>query len=128
MKIATFNVNGINGRLPLLLDWLAEAAPDVVCLQELKAPRRQIPAKRRSGRRATAPSGTARAAGTASPSWRAAPMPLETRRGLPGDPEDTHSRYIEAAVNGVLIGCLYLPNGNPAAPRSSTTSSAGSSG
>ena len=59
-------------------------------------------------------SGTARRAGTASPSWRAARSRIETRRGLPGDPDDSHSRYIEAAVDGVLVGCLYLPNGNPA--------------
>ena len=113
MKIATFNVNGINGRLPVLLRWLAEAKPDVACLQELKAPTKSSRAPR-SGRPATARSGTARRAGTASPSWRAGAEPIETRRGLPGDPDDTHSRYIEAAVNGVLIGCLYLPNGNPA--------------
>ena len=75
--------------------------------------RREVPGRRRSARRATAPSGTARRAGTASPSSPGARSRVETRRGLPGDPDDTHSRYIEAAVDGVIVGCLYLPNGNP---------------
>jgi exodeoxyribonuclease III len=112
MKIATFNVNGVNGRLPVLLRWLEEARPDVVCLQELKAPDDKFPAK------------ALEAAGYGAiwhgqKSWNGVAIlardaePLETRRGLPGDPDDTHSRYIEAAVNGVLIGGLYLPNGNP---------------
>lgn len=113
MKIATFNVNGINGRLPVLLRWLAEAAPDVVCLQELKAPRDKFPeaAIREAGYGAI---------WHGQKSWNGVAIlargadPIETRRGLPGEEEDTQSRYIEAAVNGVLIGCLYLPNGNPA--------------
>jgi exodeoxyribonuclease-3 len=113
LKIATFNVNGINGRLPLLLQWLAEASPDIVCLQELKAPEERFPeaALRMAGYGAI---------WHGQKSWngvailaRGAP-PVETGRGLPGDPEDTHSRYIEAKINGLLIGCLYLPNGNPA--------------
>ncbi|HEX3862635.1 MAG TPA: exodeoxyribonuclease III [Stellaceae bacterium] len=113
MKIATFNVNGVNGRLPLLLRWLAEAAPDVVCLQELKAPQDKFPAA------------AIREAGYGAiwhgqKSWNGVAIlargtePIETRRGLPGDPEDLHSRYIEAAVGGIVVGCLYLPNGNPA--------------
>lgn len=113
MKIATFNVNGINGRLPVLLRWLTEAEPDVVCLQELKAPRDKFP------------EAAIRAAGygaiwNGQKSWNGVAIlargadPVETRRGLPGEEEDTQSRYIEAAVKGVLIGCLYLPNGNPA--------------
>ena len=113
MKIATFNVNGINGRLPVLLRWLHEAKPDVVCLQELKAQQEKFP---------EAP---IRAAGYGAiwhgqKSWNGVAIlargiqPLETRRGLAGDSEDIHSRYIEAAISGVLIGCLYLPNGNPA--------------
>ncbi len=113
MKIATFNVNGINGRLPVLLRWLAEARPDVVCLQELKAPQEKFPA------------GAIRDAGYGAvwhgqKSWNGVAIlgrnvdPVETRRGLPGDPDDAHSRYIEAAVSGLLIGWLYLPNGNPA--------------
>ncbi|HEV2503959.1 MAG TPA: exodeoxyribonuclease III [Mesorhizobium sp.] len=113
MKIATFNVNGINGRLPVLLDWLAEAEPDVVCLQELKAPSDRFPAK------------ALREAGYGAiwhgqKSWNGVAIlargidPIETQRGLPGDEDDMQSRYIEAAVGGVLIGCLYAPNGNPA--------------
>src|SRR5499433_3712845 len=113
MKIATFNVNGVNGRLPVLLRWLAEAQPDVVCLQELKAPQEKFP------------EAAIRGAGYGAiwhgqKSWNGVAIlargtaPVESRRGLPGDPEDLHSRYIEAAVNGVIVGCLYLPNGNPA--------------
>ena len=113
MKIATFNVNGINGRLSVLLRWLAEAEPDVVCLQELKAPQGKFPeaAIRDAGYGAI---------WHGQKSWNGVAIlargtdPIETRRGLPGDQEDTQSRYIEAAVKGVLIGCLYLPNGNPA--------------
>ncbi len=113
MKIATFNVNGINGRLPVLLRWLAEAEPDIVCLQELKAPDERFPR------------GALEAAGYGAVwqgqrAWNGVAIlakgrdPIETRRGLPGEEDDTQSRYIEAAVNGVLVGCLYLPNGNPA--------------
>src|SRR6202163_4601749 len=118
MKIATFNVNGVNGRLPVLLRWLAEAKPDVACLQELKAPQDKFPqaAIREAGYRAV---------WHGQKSWNGVAIlargaePVETRRGLPGDPDDTHSRYIEAAINGLLVGCLYLPNGNPApGPRS----------
>ena len=114
MKIATFNVNGINGRLPLLLDWLAETRPDVACLQELKAPDERFPA-------AAIEAAGYGAIWHGQKSWNGVAIlargcePVETRRGLPGDPDDSHSRYIEAAVDGVLIGCLYLPNGNPAA-------------
>lgn len=112
MRIATYNVNGINGRLPVLLRWLAESAPDIVCLQELKAPEERFPAD------AIAAAGY-QAIWHGQKSWNGVAilsrvgMPVETRRGLPGDPGDLHSRYIEAAVNGVLIGGLYLPNGNP---------------
>ncbi|MCX5480145.1 exodeoxyribonuclease III [Kaistia geumhonensis] len=113
MKIATFNVNGINGRLPVLLRWLAEAAPDIVCLQELKAPDERFPG------RALEVAGYG-AVWQGQRAWNGVAIlakgrvPIETRRGLPGDDEDKQSRYIEAAVNGVLVGCLYLPNGNPA--------------
>jgi exodeoxyribonuclease-3 len=112
MKITTFNVNGINGRLPLLLDWLAEAAPDVACLQELKAPDDKFPAAaiERAGYGAIW-HGQSRWNGVAILAKGC--EPIETRRGLAGDPDDMHSRYIEAAVAGVLVGCLYLPNGNP---------------
>ncbi len=113
MKLATFNVNGVNGRLPVLLRWLDEAAPDVVCLQELKAAQDKFP--QRPIRDAAYG-----AIWHGQKNWNGVTIlargvdPIETRRGLPGDPDDTHSRYIEAAVNGLLVGCLYLPNGNPA--------------
>jgi exodeoxyribonuclease III len=112
VKIATFNVNGINGRLQLLLDWLAEAAPDVACLQELKSPDEKFPASaiEKAGYGAIW-HGQARWNGVAILARGC--DPVETHRGLPGDPADTHSRYIESAVRGVLVGCLYLPNGNP---------------
>ena len=112
MKIATYNVNGINGRLPVLLRWLEEAAPDVVCLQELKAPDERFPLK------AIQEAGYG-AVFQGQKSWNGVAIlargcdPVETRRGLPGDPSDVQSRYIEAAVNGILIACLYVPNGNP---------------
>lgn len=113
MKIATYNVNGVNGRLPVLLKWLAQAKPDVVCLQELKAPDEKFPAT------------ALRDAGYGviwhgQKSWNGVAIlargqnPIETRRGLLGDRDDMQSRYIEAAVHGVVVGCLYLPNGNPA--------------
>jgi len=112
VKIATFNVNGINGRLALLLDWLAEAEPDIVCLQELKAPQEKFP------QAAIAAAGYA-AIWHGQSRWNGVAIlargaePIETSRGLPGDPDDSQSRYIEAAVGGVLVGCLYAPNGNP---------------
>ncbi len=112
MKIATFNVNSIGARLPRLLEWLKETAPDVACLQELKTVDSNFPheALREAGYGAIwhgqkSYNGVAILARGADP--------VERRRGLPGDPEDTHSRYIEAEVNGIVIGCLYLPNGNP---------------
>ena len=112
MKIATFNVNGINGRIARLVEWLEEAQPDVACLQELKAPDEKFPIRKieRAGYGAIW-HGQSRWNGVAILAKGC--KPVETRRGLPGDPDDTHSRYIEAAVNGVLVGCLYLPNGNP---------------
>ena len=112
MNIATFNVNGVNGRLGLLLDWLGGAEPDVVCLQELKSPDDKFPARaiERAGYGAIW-HGQARWNGVALLARGC--EPVETRRGLPDDPDPTHSRYIEAAVRGTLIGCLYAPNGNP---------------
>jgi len=112
VRIATFNVNGVNGRLDLLLDWLAEARPDVACLQELKSPDEKFPATaiERAGYGAIW-HGQSRWNGVAILARGC--DPVETCRGLPGDPDDAQSRYIEAAVGGVLIGCLYLPNGNP---------------
>lgn len=112
MKIATYNVNGVNGRLAVLLRWLGEARPDVVCLQELKAPDEKFPA-------AAIEAAGYQAIWHGQKSWNGVAMlsrvgtPVETRRGLPGDPDPGQSRYIEAAVAGVLIGGLYLPNGNP---------------
>ena len=113
MKIATYNVNSINARLPNLLRWLAESRPDIVCLQELKAPQDKFP------------DAAIREAGYGvvwhgQKSWNGVAIlargadPVEIRRALPGDPEDEHSRYIEARVGGLTVGCLYLPNGNPA--------------
>jgi len=112
VRIATYNVNGVNGRLPVLLRWLEETRPDVVCLQELKAPQEKFPIRaiEQAGYGAIW-HGQARWNGVAI--LTRGQQPIETRRGLPGDPDDSHSRYIEAAVNGVLIGGLYLPNGNP---------------
>ncbi len=112
MRIATYNVNGINGRLPVLLRWLKEAQPDVVCLQELKAPDDKFPAGalEKLGYQSVW-HGQSRWNGVAIIS-RVGEI-HETRRGLPGDPDDSHSRYIEAAIDGILIGALYLPNGNP---------------
>jgi exodeoxyribonuclease-3 len=113
MKIATFNVNGVNGRLPVLLRWLEAARPDVVCLQELKAQPEKFPL-------AAIEAAGYGAIWRGQKSWNGVAIlgrgcePHETRRGLPGDSEDDQSRYIEAAVRGVLVGCLYLPNGNPA--------------
>ena len=112
LRIATFNVNGIRSRLPHLLQWLEREQPDVACLQELKAPDEAFPAE------------AVHAAGYGAiwhgqRSWNGVAIlardmqPLESRRGLPGDPDDTHSRYLEAAAHGVVVGCLYLPNGNP---------------
>ncbi len=112
MKIATYNVNGINGRLPVLLRWLAEEEPDVVVLQELKAPQEKFP------------EAAIRGLGYdviwhGQKSWNGVAMLSrvgeihETRRGLPDDPDPAQSRYIEAAVNGIIVAGLYLPNGNP---------------
>lgn len=113
MKIATYNVNGINARLPVLLNWLQQAQPDVVCLQELKAPQEKFPEA------AIAEAGYS-AIWHGQKSWNGVAIlarnmqPQENQRGLPGDKDDTQSRYLEATIQGVRIGCLYLPNGNPA--------------
>lgn len=112
LKIATFNINGIRSRLPALLQWLEREQPDVACLQELKATDVAFPIL------------DIQAAGYGAiwhgqASWNGVAIlardaePLEIRRGLPGDPDDTHSRYLEAAVKGVIVASLYLPNGNP---------------
>ncbi len=111
MKIATFNINNVNKRLPNLLDWLRAAKPDVACLQELKAPQHQFPAAalRDAGYHAVW-LGEKRWNGVAI---LARNEPVLTRTALPGDASDTQSRYIEAAVDGIVVGCLYAPNGNP---------------
>ena len=113
MKIATFNINNVNRRLPNLLQWLKTAKPDVVCLQELKCTDDAFPAEAWSNRPATPRSGAGSAPGTASPSCRAAPSRSSRAPPCPAIPNDAQARYIEAAVNGILIGCIYLPNGNP---------------
>ena len=112
MRIATFNINDVNKRLGVLLEWLGETRPDVVCLQELKAEQGRFPAAELTyagygavwrGQRA----------------WNGVAIlargrePVLTRSRLPGDPRDGQARYVEAAVSGVLVGCLYAPNGNP---------------
>jgi exodeoxyribonuclease-3 len=113
MRVVTYNINGIGARLPGLTRFLAENSPDVVCLQELKAPHENFP------------EAEIRAAGYGviwhgQKSWNGVAIlargaePKEIRRTLPGDPQDLHSRYIEATVHDVTVGCLYLPNGNPA--------------
>ena len=113
MRIATYNVNGVNGRLPVLLKWLAQTAPDVVCLQELKAPQEKFPES------AILDAGY-KAVWHGQKSWNGVAILTKgheiekVNKGLPGDPEDLHSRYIEGVVNGITIGCLYIPNGNPA--------------
>jgi len=113
MKIATYNINGINGHLPVLLRWLEEQAPDIVCLQELKAPDEKFPLQ------------AIEAAGYnaiwhGQKSWNGVAILTrglaikELRRALPGDADDVNSRYIEAEISNIIIACLYLPNGNPA--------------
>ena len=113
MRIVTYNVNGITARLANFLRGLNEKTPDVVCLQELKAPQENFP------------EAAIRDAGYGviwhgQKSWNGVAIlargaePVEIRRALPGDADDVHSRYIEATVHGLIIGCLYLPNGNPA--------------
>ena len=112
MKIVTFNINGIKARLPRLLEYLAEQQPDVVCLQELKTSDE------------TFPEADIRAAGYGAiwhgqKSWNGVAVlakgqdPVERQRGLLGEIEDEHSRYLEAVVDGVTIASIYLPNGNP---------------
>lgn len=112
LKIATFNVNGIRAHQANLIAWLERDQPDIVCLQELKAADKAFPAS------------ALEAVGYGAlwhgqSSWNGVAIlardaqPLESRRGLPGDPDEQQSRYLEAAVHGVLVGCLYLPNGNP---------------
>src|ERR1700694_196603 len=112
IRLATFNVNGIRSHLPHLLQWLDKESPDIACLQELKAIASAFPTAeiRKAGYGAI---------WHGQQSWNGVAIlakdadPIETQRGLPGDPADEQSRYIEAAVQGIVVGCLYLPNGNP---------------
>nr|AHZ45683.1 exodeoxyribonuclease III [uncultured bacterium] len=112
MKIATYNVNGINGRLPRVLDWLKETTPDIVCLQEIKTTDEKCPA------RAIADAGYdsiwhgQRSHHGVAILARGA-TPVEVRRGLPGNPDDRQARYLEAEVHGLTVASIYLPNGNP---------------
>ena len=112
MRVATYNVNGVNGRLPRLIEWLRETAPDVVCLQELKTDDTKFPAAALKdagygaiwhGQRAH--HGVAILA--------KGELPRELRRGLPGEPDDKHTRYLEAEAKGIIVASIYLPNGNP---------------
>lgn len=114
MKIATYNVNGVNGRLPVLVQWLSEAQPDIVCLQELKAPQEKFPVDEinKAGYDAV---------WHGQKQWNGVAILTkdgmdvkEVGRVLPGDADDVQSRYLECMVNDILICCLYLPNGNPA--------------
>jgi exodeoxyribonuclease III len=113
MRIATYNINGMNARKPVLLRWLEQSRPDVVCLQELKSPQERFPQDE------------LRALGYEAiwhgqKTWNGVAIlnrggaPTETCRGLAGDPKDAHSRYLEARVGTLTVACLYLPNGNPA--------------
>lgn len=112
MKIATFAINNINARLPTLLRWLKAAQPDVACWQELKCPDPLFPADqlRKVGYHAV---------WRGQKTWNGVAIlsrgvdPVVTRTALPGDRHDTQSRYLEPAVDGILIWCIYLPNGNP---------------
>lgn len=111
MKIATYNINGVNGHLPVLLRWLHDEQPDIACLQEIRAPDDKFPQKAIEAAGYTA-------IWHGQPKWNGVAILArgadirEIRRGLPGDPDDSHSRYLEAEIGGLVIGCLYLPNGN----------------
>ena len=112
LKIASYNINGINPRLPVLLRWLESFEPDIACLQELKCTDEAFPAAE------IEKLGYA-AIWHGQPRWNGVAIlsrvgePVETHRGLPDDPDSSQSRYLEAAVCGLIIGNLYLPNGNP---------------
>ncbi len=112
MKIATFNVNGITARLPRLLEWLAETSPDIACLQELKTSDETFPvAALRDAGYSAVWHGQKGFNGVAV--LAKGDEVVERRRGLPGDPDDTHSRYLEASAHGLVVASIYLPNGNP---------------
>jgi exodeoxyribonuclease III len=112
LKIVTYNVNGVNGRLPRLLEWLSETGPDVVCLQELKTDDTKFPVKALEAAGYGAIwHGQRSHHGVAILSKGEAPR--EIRRGLPGNAEDPQARYLEAEVKGLRVASIYLPNGNP---------------
>jgi exodeoxyribonuclease-3 len=111
VKIATFNINNVNRRLPNLLAWLRSAAPDIACLQELKCTDAEFPADaiRKAGYHSV---------WRGQKTWNGVAIlsrgePVVTQTALPGDASDAQSRYIEAAIGGLLVSCIYLPNGNP---------------
>ncbi|WP_456725232.1 MULTISPECIES: exodeoxyribonuclease III [unclassified Bradyrhizobium] len=112
MKIATFNINNVNRRLPNLLRWLKSARPDVVSLQELKASDAEFPA-------AALEKAGYGAVWQGQKTWNGVAIlarnaePVLIRTALPGDRDDHEARYIEAAVRGIVVTSLYLPNGNP---------------
>ncbi|HVF62487.1 MAG TPA: exodeoxyribonuclease III [Casimicrobiaceae bacterium] len=112
MKIATYNVNGVNGRLPRLLEWLNETSPDVVCLQELKTDDSKFPHQAIGQAGYAAVSHGQRAHHGVAILARGEAV-VERRRGLPGDDNDRQSRYLEADVGGLIVASIYLPNGNP---------------
>jgi exodeoxyribonuclease III len=113
MRIATYNINGLNARLPVLLRWLERTQPDVACLQELKSPQDRFPREELQALGYDA-------IWHGQKSWNGVAVlvrgraPVEVQRGLPDDPDDTQSRYLEVDVGGLKVVCLYLPNGNPA--------------
>jgi exodeoxyribonuclease III len=112
VKIATFNVNGVNGRLSRILDWLAETRPDVVCLQEIKTTDEKCPAMamEMAGYKSIWHGQRSHHGVAILAKGRA---PVEIRRGLPGDESDPQARYLEARVGELVIASIYLPNGNP---------------
>jgi exodeoxyribonuclease-3 len=112
MKIATFNVNGITARLPRLLEWLAETSPDIACLQELKTSDETFPAAALRDAGYSAIWHGQKGFNGVAVLAKGGDL-VERRRGLPGDPDDTHSRYIEASAHGLVVASIYLPNGNP---------------
>jgi exodeoxyribonuclease-3 len=112
MKIATYNVNGVNGRLPRLLEWLAETQPDIVCLQEIKTDDSRFPVRAlQDAGYGCVVHGQRSHHGVAI--LARGETPREIRRGLPGDRSDTQSRYLEAEARGIVVASIYLPNGNP---------------
>jgi exodeoxyribonuclease-3 len=112
LRLATFNINGIRSRLPHLLQWLQREQPDIACLQELKARSEAFPA-------AEIEAAGYGALWQGQSAWNGVAIlardnePVESRRRLPGDPGDEQARYLEAAVHGIIVACIYLPNGNP---------------